>query len=128
MSAATFDPVTGIQLTDDLLRIEGAKACMWALADLVKSAEAFNRGTDESAEGYYGARFSAAKAVAAALGPLRPYQEGAIIALAEYIHLCQTTGEPDLDTWTPCVAMTADQYRDEVADLAASMEGESCLA
>jgi len=66
-------------------RIEGAKACMRALADLVKSADTFSDDAEkltsaETAAHYYGARFNAAKAIADAIGPLSPYQEGAIIS------------------------------------------------
>lgn len=109
-------------------RIEGAKACMRALANLVKSAEAFNDEDEggmtytEKGEHYYGSRQSAAKVLANAIGPLNPYQEGVIIAMAEFIHSSVTTGEPDLERWTPCAAMTAGQYRSVVEDMVRDME------
>jgi hypothetical protein len=114
--------------TAEQSRIEGAKVCMLALAKMIESAEAFNVSSEkltnnaESAARYYDARLHDAKAVADAIGSLSPYQEGAIIALAEYIHSYFTTGEPNLEVWAPCVAMTADQYRDEVAATAAALE------
>ena len=113
--------------TIEAARIEGAKACMRALAEMVKSAEAFNDEADkptstEAAAHYFGSRLQGAKSIADAIGPLSPYQEGAIIALAEYIHSYFTTGEPNLEVWTPCVAMTADQYRGQIEELARDME------
>ncbi|MBW7902934.1 MAG: hypothetical protein H3C26_15740 [Rhodocyclaceae bacterium] len=116
--------------TDEAARIAGAKACMRALDEMIKSAEAFHDGVEKSTEveeaaHYYGSRLRDAKAFADAIGPLSPYQEGVIIALAEYIHSSTTTGEPSLELWTPCVALTADQYRKKVKYLAARMAEES---
>lgn len=131
---AYIDPVTGATLSYDEARREGAKACMLALAEMIQSAKAFNDGDEkqtnaEAAAHYYDARLRDAKTVADDIGgPRNPYQEGAIIALAEYIHSCLTTGEPNLEVWTPCVALTADQYRDEIAAMAVAMEEESCPA
>ena len=119
--------------TIEAARIEGAKACMRALTEMIESAEAFNVNSEkltnaEAAAHYYDTRLHNAKAIADAIGSLSPYQEGAIIALAEYIHSYFTTGEPNLEVWTPCVAMTADQYRDEIAATASFLEEESCPA
>jgi len=113
--------------TTDQARIAGAKACMLALANLVTAAKGFNEAGEketiqETAEHYYGERYSDAKAFADAIGQLSPYQEGAILALAEYIHSSITTGEPVIGTWQPCAALTEGEYRAKVEKLAADME------
>jgi len=62
MTAKTYiDPVTGATLSDDEARREGAKVCMMALAEMIKSAEAFNDDAEkptstETAAHYFGSR------------------------------------------------------------------------
>jgi hypothetical protein len=123
------DPVTGVILSDDEARRAGAQASMRALAQLKNSAEGYSASPSpasnrDAAEEFYEHRINDAKAFSEAIGPLSPFQEGAVLALAEYLHEYFTTGEADLDRRNPCAAMTANQYRDEVERLASAMEDE----
>lgn len=117
------------QLTDDEARREGALASMRALAQLRKSAEEYSASSSpasnrDAAEGFFALSINDAKVFAEAIGTLSPFQEGAILALAEYLHKYFTTGEADLGRWVPCAAMTDKQCREEVERLVSSMEGE----
>ncbi len=115
--------------TDNQARREGARAGMRAIAQLIKSAGEYYdipepATKNEAAEAFHVRRLNDAKALANAIGPFTPFQEGAVLAMAELLHEMTTTGEPLLDKWLPCAAMTDTQYRSEMARLVAGMDGE----
>lgn len=87
-------------------RIVGARKCIDALRRLEQSAES-DVAEDTAAE-FYAQRLADARSLVAALGPMTPEQEGAVAALAEYIHMSLSSGTPNLepDGWLPLSAMT----------------------
>ena len=86
-------------------RMAGAKECLAALAKLEESAEKLPPEANDAAV-YADIQSLDAEGLVAKFGPLTPRQEGAIMALAEYIHFNITTGRPDLDQWLPFAAET----------------------
>lgn len=89
-------------------RISGAKECVSALIELVQSANNLNDAADDAAV-FASIQLGAAEKLAAVFGPLTPRQEGAFRTLAEYIHIIETTGIPELGCWTPFVANTPEE-------------------
>ena len=87
----------------------GALECIKALSVLVHSAEILPESADEASV-FFSIQQSSAKALSDLFGPLTPRQEGAVRALAEYIHYCETTGQPNLEKWRPIVAMTPSEW------------------
>ncbi len=96
-------------------RIAGALKCLDALRKLERAAESDN--LDQTASDFYAQNLSDARALVAALGPMSPELEGAIAALAEYIHNNIVSGTPNLepDGWIPMSAMT-DEERQAMVD------------
>lgn len=92
-------------------RREGAKACMAALRRMVENAN----DCGDAVEDYFTKRHEDAQVLAVALGPMSPFIEGAVIALAEVIHCTETTGEPNLSIWKPWAAMSESERTEEVA-------------
>lgn len=96
--------------TIEASRIAGALKCMDALRQMKQSAESFiSSGQDDTVEAYFAQRLSDARALVAALGPMTPEQEGAIAALAEYIHSAEIDGGvPDVSpgAWLPLAVIT----------------------
>lgn len=95
-------------------RIEGALACIAALATLEHSAENLPEECND-ARVFMNIQLNDAEKIVSTLGPMTPRQEGAFRAMAEYIHKTITTGTPDLSRWTPFVANT-DTERQEWVD------------
>lgn len=89
-------------------RIAGAQACIELLKKLIHSAENPPEPTHGAREFFENQRRDAG-AFVAALGPLTPVQEGAILCLAEYIHETATCGEPHMPRWMPFAAQTPDE-------------------
>lgn len=83
----------------------GAKECVTALAKLERSAETLPQEANDAAV-YAALQSGDAATLVAQFGPLTPRQQGAFMALAEYIHCCITTGTPDLERWLPFAAET----------------------
>lgn len=81
-------------------RIAGALECIEALKALTHSAENLPAEADD-ADSFRGIQRANAERLVSLFGPLTPRQEGAFRALAEYIHYSITTGEPNLEKWTP---------------------------
>jgi len=104
-------PCTSIIATNDECR-RGALECMSLLRDLAASASSLPPNADDASIFYRIQSQDAAK-LASAFG-LTPRQEGAFRALAEYIHVTMTTGEPNLDAWLPLVAETDDQVKERI--------------
>lgn len=94
-------------------RIAGALKCMDALRQMKQSAESFiSSGQDDTFEAYFAQRLSDTRAMVTALGPMTPEQEGAIAALAEYIHYSEIDGGvPDVSpgAWLPLATMTDEE-------------------
>lgn len=110
MSAKTItDPVTGKTLTAEESRRSGALVCLASLPQLLAAAS----DMPDDAAGFYSKQHADARAFAASLGPMTPFAEGVITALAEYIHQWETTGGPNLELWVPEAAKTmAERKRD----------------
>lgn len=106
-------------------RIAGALACFEALRTLEKAAERFD--LDETAEEHFAKCLTDSCAFVAALGPMTPEQEGAVTALAEYVHMGFTTGEPNLDPggWVPMVTMTEAERQAMIERTAAEQAAEN---
>lgn len=114
----TIDPVTGNELTAEESRRSGALTCLAALRQLLAAAE----DMPNDAAGFFSKQHDDAKAFAASLGPMPAFAEGAIIALAEYIHHWETTGGPDLEHWAPEAAKTKAEREQDIAAMARDME------
>lgn len=112
MSAKTIiDPVTGQALTAEESRRSGALSCLASLPQLLAAAE----DMPHDAAGFYSKQHADAKAFAASLGPVTPFAEGVITALAEYIHQWETTGGPNLERWVPEAAKTKAERKRDIA-------------
>lgn len=96
------------------VRRAGALAAIVALHALIEAA---NDPCGDDAGDYFTKQHSDAQAVVTSLGPMPPYLEGAITALAEYCHCLETTGEPNLEMWRPVSAMTRAELQNEIADM-----------
>lgn len=102
-------------------RREGALACLMAVSKMTEGAHEF----DDTAAGYHHKRYNDALALAASLGPMSPFLEGAIVALAEIIHFTETTGAPDFAAgWTPWAGMTEDERTAEVVAMQADHDAD----
>ena len=103
-------------------RRAGAILCVKALRQLVADATA--EYPDDNKESLL-KPFTDAEQIVKALGPMSPEAEGAIIALAEYIHCFESSGTPELDPggWRPVVALSPDEFSAEVAKLDAMAAG-----
>lgn len=86
--------------TQTLEKRAGAAACVAALAQLIKAANTPQIDSSDALE-YVTKAITESAELLKIFGPLTPQQEGAILCLAEYIHFSETTGTPNLDTWTP---------------------------
>jgi hypothetical protein len=71
----------------------GALECTQALAVLVQSATSLPAAANDAAV-FHSIQESDAKALADIFGPMTRRQEGAMRAMAEYIHSVTTTGPP----------------------------------
>lgn len=100
--------------SSDDVRRAGALAAIVALHALIEAA---NDPCGDDAGDYFTKQHSDALAVSTNLGPMPPYLEGAITALAEYCHCLETTGAPDLAMWQPVSAMTSAEIQKEIADM-----------
>lgn len=87
-------------MNTNIERMAGAKECITALAKLEYSAENLPQEADDAAI-YAALQSGDAETLVAQFGPLTPRQQGAFMALAEYIHCSITTGVPDLGRWLP---------------------------
>lgn len=110
-------------------RIAGALAIIKALRGVEKAIE--NEPTDvpgasvrDSVERYYGRISADTKLLADTAGAMPPYQQGAFLALAEYIHFTMTTGTPELAQWLPEVAKTAEQYAADIESMIVDGEAD----
>lgn len=110
-----------MNVTAETKRREGALACMDSLRRLIAAA---NDWRGEGAEDYFTKRHEDAKAFTATFGPAPLHIEGAITALAEYIHFTETTGIPCLEGWGPFSAKTEDERAERIADMEADMEAD----
>jgi hypothetical protein len=91
-------------------RINGALAALAALRQLEQAADDIDYD-DDSMRAFHLKRLTDAKAFAATFGPLTPEQEGALVAVAEYLHTLMTTGQPDIQPgrWVPHSTLTDDE-------------------
>lgn len=108
-------------------RIEGAKAIIEALRRIERSIEEGAANAPELSERdaaalHYEQINSDCNRLADTAGDMPPFQRGAFLALAEYVHFTLTTGTPDLGQWMPKAAKTADQYAADFECLVADME------
>lgn len=94
----------------------GALRCFDAMRQLESECEA---GVPDDPRGFFMARYRAAEQIAKAIGPMSPEVEGAIMALAEYMHFGLTTGIANLEPggWLPGVAMTEGEFEDHVREM-----------
>lgn len=112
MSAkTTIDPMTGVALAAEESRRSGALTCLAAMRQLLAAAE----DMPNDAAGFFSKQHADAQAFATSLGPVPPFAQGAIIALAEYIHHWETAGGPDLEHWTPEAAKTKAEREQDIA-------------
>ncbi len=91
-------------------RIAGALKCMDALRKLERDSKLCIQSdrVDRTVAEYYGQRLADVRALVVALGPMAPEAEGALAALAEYIHSSMDGGAPHIAPgyWNPLAAMT----------------------
>jgi len=127
VTSSTLTTVAGSDDAQD--RRAGATACLAAVRKLIEAA---NTPCGPEAEDYFNQQLENSKALATALGPMPAFLEGAILALAEYIHVGETTGEPNLEPggWKPLSAKTdaerqaeAEQMRADYAAGSAALSG-----
>ena len=106
----------------DNLRVAGALKGLAALRAIEKAAKTFE--PEESTVAFYNRRFADALALATALGPMTPSQEGAVVALGEYIHTCFTTGTPNLEPngWFAFASLTEDGRKETIKALQAESD------
>lgn len=99
----------------------GALAALEALRHLEASTEIVI--PEQTAEGYYAQIINDCHTLVASFGPMTPEQEGAFTVLAEYIHMSNSTGLPNLEPggWKPIASMTEEELRDEIAETEADM-------
>jgi hypothetical protein len=104
-------------------RRAGATACLVAVRKLIEAA---NTPCGPKAEDYFNQQLENAKAVATALGPMPAFLEGAILSLAEYIHVGETTGGPNLEPggWVPLSAMTDAERQAQIDRMNAYCEAD----
>ena len=94
-------------------RQSGALACLEAMRQL----EADAKEMPEDPRAWLLKRLTDSERVAQSFGPLSPEAEGAILALAEYVHYANTTGLPRLapGAWKPVAAMNEGEINGWVA-------------
>lgn len=87
-----------------------------ALRTLVQAAEV---ECGPTVADYLNKRRDDAKALVSSLGPMSREVEGAILAMAEYIHFGITTGEPSLgeEEWLPISAMTQGDVDQQIREM-----------
>lgn len=107
--------------TTDETRRAGALACIAALRRLVEAA---SQPIGNKAADFFTKQHGDAQAFAASLGSMPPFAEGAIIALAEYIHETETTGTPDLEAWEPEAAKTEAERKRHIAAIESTWNEE----
>jgi hypothetical protein len=106
-------------------RRRGALAAIKALKVLAASADDPDNCGEEPAD-FFSWQHNDAATLADSLGPMPEYLRGAIMALAEYIHLSISTGEPNMVAWLPVTAMTQAELQREVDRMrAAHMEAST---
>lgn len=113
-STASQNPQIG---TTDQATIDGAKRCLEALAAL----EHESKNTPDEVDGFYQAQERAGIALADAIGPMPEHVRGAIRALGEFIHTYHVAGEPNLEQWRPCAAMTEAERTAQVRETERSL-------
>lgn len=93
----------------------GALRCVEAMRQL--EANATNRDMPDDPRGWLLRRRTDAEKLVKALGPMPPETEGAVLALAEYMHYSQTAGGANLEPghWLPVVALTPDEFESEIS-------------
>lgn len=112
-------------LTDEQARIAGAMACMEHLRKLEQAAERIN-DIDDSAQQFYDKCYSDCATFAVAVGPIDPRSEGVILTLAEYIHQCIQSGQPNtsIGGWVPMASMTEAQRQAHIEEFQHFMDSE----
>jgi hypothetical protein len=95
-------------------RIAGARACLAALAKLVQDAQ--GGAWEDDYRAYLKHRAKAAETLVEQFGSLSARQEGAFLALAEYLHSDITTGKPNLEKWVPAVGQTAAELEQRIQE------------
>lgn len=90
-----------------------ALACLEAMRQL----EADAKDMPEDPRAWLLKRLTDSERLARSVGPLTPEAEGAILALAEYIHYANTTGLPNLapGAWKPVAAMSESEMNEWVS-------------
>ena len=120
MANADSTSIDRDQSTNEEKRRQGALACLAAMRQL----EADAAEMPEEPRPWLMKRYGDAKRLAQTIGPLSPEVEGAIMALAEYMHYWQTTGGANLEpgTWMPVASMTDDQVNEWVDRVESSVD------
>lgn len=90
-----------------------ALACLEAMRQL----EADAKDMPEDPRAWLLKRLTDSERLARSVGPLTPEAEGAILALAEYIHYANTTGLPNVASgaWKPVAAMSESEMNEWVS-------------
>lgn len=96
-------------------QIQGALDCMKALDTLIKSAE----DMPDEIEPFQDKQLAVSNSFADNFEPMPPRVRGALVALAEYIHSCESVGTPYLDKWKPDSAMTHAERMENIEQLKA---------
>ena len=96
--------------------ITGALKAVDSLRQLEQATEDINYD-DTTAATFHRKQLNDAKAFAASFGPLTPEQEGALVAVAEYLHTWMTTAQPNIEPggWVPLSTLTDDEFSAMVA-------------
>lgn len=115
---AAIQAKKGAAAAEEEHRRAGAVSCLTALRQMIAGAQ----DMPNDAAGFFSKQHGDAQAFVASLGPMPPYAEGALIALAEYIHHLETTGDPNLDVWKPEAAKTKAERKRDIAAMVRAWE------
>lgn len=99
-------------------QIQGALDCMKALAALIQSAE----DMPDEIEPFQDKQLADANSFADNFEPMPPRVRGALVALAEYVHSCESVGTPYPDKWRPEVSMTPAERQANMEQLKAVLD------
>jgi len=112
--------MSSLQIQDaiDDRRREGARLCFEAMKLL---SDATLEDMADKYSDYLAKRYRDAERLLRSLPPMPPEAEGAILALAEYVHDAITNGDPNMDPgqWVPFATMTQEQVQSEIDRLIA---------
>jgi hypothetical protein len=110
--------------------LNGAAACIRALqnASKIERMGFDNPETnDYSVARYFRDRDEIKAELLKSFGRVSSFQSGFIAALAEYVHLVMSTGEPDLFSWKPEAFMTESEVKENREEaIRFELEDEAC--